>query len=91
MAIRAVFAKFCCTAKNYTFSRTQKFSKYSQTCVQRPPLKPQKSGRCSEGGCCSEVGPKYLGKVIVGLVGQSLLRVLANRHSYILTKQWLIA
>jgi hypothetical protein len=25
----------------------------------RPPLGPQKSGRCSEGGQCSEVGPKF--------------------------------
>jgi hypothetical protein len=33
--------------------------KYSQTCVQRPPLGPQKIGRYSEGGRCSEVGPKY--------------------------------
>ena len=34
-------------------------SKYSETCVQQPPLGPPKSGRCSEGDCCSEVGPKY--------------------------------
>jgi hypothetical protein len=31
---------------------------YSQTCAQQPPLGPQKSGRCSEGGRFSGFGPK---------------------------------
>jgi hypothetical protein len=35
------------------------FNKNSQTCEQRPPLGPPKSGRCSEGGHCSKVSPKY--------------------------------
>ncbi len=33
---------------------------YSQTCVQRPTLGPQKSDCCVKGGRCSEVGPKYV-------------------------------
>ncbi len=32
---------------------------YSKTWVECLPLEPQKSGRYSEGGHCSEVRPKY--------------------------------
>jgi hypothetical protein len=36
----------------------------SLTCVQQPPLGHQKSDSYLEGGCYSEVGPKYEKKTV---------------------------
>ncbi len=36
------------------------FSKYSQTCVQQPPLGLEKIGRCLEGSHCLEDAPESL-------------------------------
>ncbi len=48
---------FHCTT--FIFYFLGKNTKCSQTYLQRPPLKPPKSGHCSESGSCSEADPKY--------------------------------